>query len=68
MCGISQTMAGFREFPDLIEYYTTMRNGTIPKDESTTIENHTLILDVHYFENLPNQNSQRTLPTKSYTC
>ena len=32
---------GIGEFPDLIEYYTTIGNGTILKEEYTTIENHT---------------------------
>ena len=29
---------GFRELPDLIEYYTTVGNGTLLKEEYTTLE------------------------------
>ena len=45
----------FVEFPDLIEYYTTMENCTLFKDikNSCTLANHI---------------SWRTLPTKSYKC
>ena len=28
----------FKEFPDLIEYYTTIGNGTLLKDQYTTIK------------------------------
>ena len=31
----------FKEFPDLIKYFTTIENGTILKEKCTTMENHT---------------------------
>ena len=31
------------EFPDLIKYYTTIGNGTLIKEDYTTIENSTLL-------------------------
>ena len=39
----------FMEFPDLIEYYTTMGNGTLAKEKYTTMENHTLLKDIKTF-------------------
>ena len=49
----------FIEFPDLIEYYSTIGNGTILKQKYTTIKESTLLK--------PNCISQTTHPTKSYT-
>ena len=39
----------FDKFPDLIEYYTTSRNGTLLKEEYTTIKECTLVKDVKHF-------------------
>ena len=55
---------GFREFPDLIKYYTTIGNCTQRKEDYTTMENHTLLKDIdnlvyltqpNYSEDTPNQ-------------
>ena len=57
----------FKEFPNLIEYYTTSLNGTLLKE--STLESK----DVHYLRTskilctLSNHISQTTLPIKSYT-
>ena len=54
----------FKEFPNLIKYSTTIGNGTILKEEHTTIENCTLLKDIKTFmyltqpyfsEDIPNQ-------------
>ena len=54
----------FDEFPDLIEYYTTIGNGTLLKDEYTTIKECTLLKDIEHFlyltqsyfsDDIPNQ-------------
>ena len=39
----------FDEFPDLIEYYTTIGNGTSLKEEYTTIKESTLLKDIKHF-------------------
>ena len=39
----------FDEFPDLIEYYTTIGNGTLLKEEYTTIKDSTLLKDLEHF-------------------
>ena len=39
----------FKEFPDLIEYYTTIGTGTILKEKYTTIVNCTLLKDIKNF-------------------
>ena len=39
----------FDEFPDLIEYYTTIENGTLLKEEHTTIKESTLLKDIKHF-------------------
>ena len=39
----------FDKFPDLIEYYTTIGNGTILKEEYTTIKECTLLQDMEHF-------------------
>ena len=39
----------FDEFPDLIEYYTTIGNGTLLKEEYTTIKESTLLKDIEHF-------------------
>ena len=39
----------FDEFPDLIEYYTTIGNGTLLKEEYTTIKECTLLQDIEHF-------------------
>ena len=46
----------FNEFPDLIQYYTTIGNGTLLKEEYTTIKECTLLEDIEYF----------LYPTQSY--
>ena len=56
----------FDKFPDLIEYYTTVRNGTLLKEGYITIKECTLLKDIEHFMYLPNCMSQTTLPTKSY--
>ena len=54
----------FEEFPDIIEYYTTIGNGTLLKQDYTTIKECTLLEDIKYFmyltqlyflDNTPNQ-------------
>ena len=54
----------FDEFPDLIEYYNTIGNGTLLKEEYTTIKESTLLKDIKHFlyltqsyfsDNTPNQ-------------
>ena len=37
----------FGEFPDIIKYYSTTGNGTLLKEEYTTIENHTLLKEIN---------------------
>ena len=39
----------FNEFPDLIEYYTKIGNGTLLKEEYTTIKECTLLKDIEHF-------------------
>ena len=39
----------FDKFPDLIEYYTTIRNGTVLKEEYTAIKECTLLKDIEHF-------------------
>ena len=39
----------FDEFPDLIEYYTTIENGTLLMDKYTTIKECALLKDIEYF-------------------
>ena len=58
----------FEEFPDLIKYCTTIGNGTLHKEEYTTMENHTLLKDIENFMYLTQHISWRILPTKFYTC
>ena len=54
----------FDEFPDLIEYYITIGNGTLHKKEYTTIKECTLLKDIenfmyltqsYFLEDTPNQ-------------
>ena len=54
----------FGEFPDLIEYYTTIGNGTLLKEEYNIIANCTLLQDINnlmyltqlnFTEDTPNQ-------------
>ena len=54
----------FDKFPDLFEYYTTIGNGTLIKEEYTTIKECTLLKDIEHFmyltqlyflDNTPNQ-------------
>ena len=54
----------FEEFPNLIEYYTTIGNGTLLKQKYTTIKECTLLKDIEHFvyltqlyfsDNTPNQ-------------
>ena len=37
------------EFPDLIEYYTTIGSSTILKEEYTTFKEYTLLKDIEHF-------------------
>ena len=39
----------FNEFPDLIEYYSTIGNGTLLKEEYTSIKECTLLKDIKHF-------------------
>ena len=39
----------FNEFPNLIEYYTTIGNGILFKEEYTTIKESTLLKDIEHF-------------------
>ena len=39
----------FEEFPNLIDYYTTIGNGTLHKEEYTTIKECTLLKDIKHF-------------------
>ena len=54
----------FDEFPDLIEYYTTIGNVTLLKEEYNKIKECTLLKDIEHFmyltqsyfsDNTPNQ-------------
>ena len=54
----------FNKFPDLIEYYTTIGNGTILTEEYTTIKECPLLKDIehflyltqsYFFDNTPNE-------------
>ena len=54
----------FKEFPNLIEYYTTIGSGTLLKQKYTTIKEHTLLKDIehlmyltqsYFSDNTPNQ-------------
>ena len=54
----------FDKFPNLIKYYTTIGNGTLLKEEYTTIKECTLLKDIEHFlyltqsyflDNTPNQ-------------
>ena len=39
----------FNEFPNLIQYYTTIGNGTLLKEEYTTIKECTILKDIEHF-------------------
>ena len=39
----------FEEFPNIIKYYTTIGNGTLLKEEYTTIKECTLLMDIKHF-------------------
>ena len=39
----------FDKFPDLIEYYTTIGNGTLLKEEYNTMKECTLLKDIEHF-------------------
>ena len=39
----------FDKFPNLIEYYTTIGNGTLLKQKYTTIKECTLLKDIEHF-------------------
>ena len=39
----------FDEFPDLIEYYTTIGNGTLLKEDYTTIRECTILKGIEHF-------------------
>ena len=54
----------FNKYPDLIDYYTTIGNGTLLKQKYTTIKESTLLKDIEHFmyltqlyfsDNTPNQ-------------
>ena len=38
---------GFGEFPNHIKYYTSIRHGTLLKEDYTTMKNHTLLKYIH---------------------
>ena len=54
------------EFPDLIQYYTTIGNGMLLKERYTTIKECTLLKDIEHFIYLTQLYFSATLPTKSY--
>ena len=39
----------FDEFPDLFKYYTTIGNGTLLKEDYTTIKERALLKDIKHF-------------------
>ena len=63
MTNLVMAYLDFKEFPNLIEYYTTISNGTLLKEEHTTIKNCTVLeyiddfmkLTQLYFLDIPNQ-------------
>ena len=55
---------GFGEFPNLIKYYTTIGNGTLLKEEHTTIENQTLLMDIDSLVYLPQLNFLEDIPNQ----
>ena len=55
----------FKEFPNLIKFYTTIGYGTLLKEEYNTIKECTLLKDIKILCTYPNCISQTTLPTKS---
>ena len=52
------------EFPNLIEYYTTIRNGTPHEEEYTTMENCTLLHDIDNFMYLTQPNFMEDTPNQ----
>ena len=54
----------FVEFPNLIKYYTTTVNGTLLKEEYTTIENSTRLKDINKFMYLSLLNFLEATPNK----
>ena len=54
----------FGELPDLIEYYNTIENGTLLKEEYTNIENHTLLKDIDYLMYLTQLNFSEDTPNQ----
>ena len=54
----------FVEFPNLIKYYNTTVNGTLLKEEYTTIENSTLLKDINNFMYLSQLNFLEATPNK----
>ena len=58
---------GFNEFPNLIEYYTTIGTRTLLKEEYNTIKECTLLKDITHFLYLTQSYFSDNTPTKSYT-
>ena len=58
----------FKEFPNLIECYTTIGNGRILKEDYTTIENCTLFKDIKNFMCLTQPSFLEDTPNQIYTC
>ena len=54
----------FREFPNLIKYYTSIGNGTQLKEEYNTIGNHTLLQDINNLEYIPQPKFSEDTPNQ----
>ena len=54
----------FEEFPVLIEYYTTVGNGTLLDQEYTTIKKRTLLKDIKNFMYLTQLNFLEDTPNQ----
>ena len=54
----------FDKFPNLIKYYTTIGNGTILKEDYTTIKECTLLQDIEYFMYLTQQYFSEDTPNQ----
>ena len=54
----------FMEFPNLIEYYTTIGNDTLLKEECTAMDNITLLEDIEIFLYLTQLNFSDKTPNQ----
>ena len=52
----------FGEFPEPVEYYTTIVHGTLLKEEYINMENHTLLKDNKHFMYLTQPNGMEDTP------